>query len=218
MIKFKGIIFDIDGTLTSTNDLIFASFNHITEKYLGRTYTNEEIRQWFGPTEDVILKEFCGENYEKAREEYYKFYSDNHDMADIYPGIREILEELKSGGVLLSIFTGKGREAATITLKKLGIYKYFDLIITGDEVKEHKPSPEGIEKFLEKFDLKKEEVIMIGDAPSDIKAARAAGVKVASVLWDSLARHHVLKMDTDFVFNTVSELREFLLVGTEPTP
>ena len=218
MNHFKGIIFDIDGTLTSTNDLIFASFNHITEKYLGRTYTNEEIRQWFGPTEDVILKKFCGENYEKAREEYYKFYSDNHGMADIYPGMREILEELKSGGVLLSIYTGKGREAATITLKKLGIYKYFDLIITGDEVKEHKPSPEGIEKFLDKFDLKKEEVIMIGDAPSDIKAARAAGVKVASVLWDSLAKHHVLKMDTDFVFNTVSELREFLLFGTEPTP
>ncbi|HEY6907296.1 MAG TPA: HAD hydrolase-like protein, partial [Ignavibacteriaceae bacterium] len=150
MNHFKGIIFDIDGTLTSTNDLIFASFNFITGKYLGKTYTNEEILKWFGPTEDVILKEFCGDNYEKAREEYYKFYSDNHHMADIYPGIKEILEELKSNGVLLSIYTGKGREAATITLKKLGIYGYFDLIITGDEVQEHKPSPEGIEIFLDK--------------------------------------------------------------------
>ncbi len=145
MNQFKGIIFDIDGTLTSTNKLIFASFNFITEKYLGKTFTNEEILKWFGPTEDVILKEFCGDNYEKAREEYYKFYSDNHKrfMADIYPGIKEILDELKAQGVLLSIYTGKGREAARITLKKLGIYDYFDLIITGDEVKEHKPSPEG---------------------------------------------------------------------------
>jgi HAD superfamily hydrolase (TIGR01509 family) len=218
MNQFKGIIFDIDGTLTSTNELIFASFNFITKKYLGRTYTNEEILKWFGPTEDVILKEFCGDNYEKAREEYYKFYSDNHYMADIYPGVKEILEELKSRGVLLSIYTGKGREATSITLKKLGIYGYFDLIITGDEVKEHKPSPEGIEIFLKKFNLNKNDVIMIGDSPSDIKAARAAGVKVASVLWDSLARHHVLKMNSDYVFHTVAELKKFLLFNIKPTP
>ncbi len=218
MNQFKGIIFDIDGTLTSTNDLIFASFNFITKKYLGKTFSNEEIVKWFGPTEDVILKEFCGDNYEKARKEYYKFYSDNHYMADIYPGMDEILDVLKSQGVLLSIYTGKGREAATITLKKLGIYKYFDLIITGDEVKEHKPSPEGIEIFLDKFKLNKNEVIMIGDSPSDIKAAHAAGIKVASVLWDSLAKHHVLKMNSDYVFHTVSELKKFLLFDLRPTP
>jgi HAD superfamily hydrolase (TIGR01549 family) len=210
MNKFKGIIFDIDGTLTSTNDLIFASFNFITKKYLGKTFSNEEILKWFGPTEDVILKEFCGDDYEKACEEYYKFYSDNHFMADIYPGIKEILDELKANEVLLSIYTGKGKEAATITLKKLNIYKYFDLIITGDEIKEHKPSPEGIEIFLDKFNLKKDEVIMIGDSPSDINAARSAGVKVASVLWDSLSKNKVLKMDSDFVFHTVEELKYFL--------
>ncbi len=218
MNQFKGIIFDIDGTLTSTNDLIFASFNFITKKYLGKTYSNEEILKWFGPTEDVILKEFCGENYEKAREEYYRFYSDNHFMADIYPGVREILEELKSRGVLLSIYTGKGREAAAITLRKIGIYHFFDLIITGDEVKEHKPSPEGIEIFLEKFHLEKDDVIMIGDSPSDVKAAHAAGVKVASVLWDSLAKDHVLQMNSDYVFHTVAELKDFLLFSPRPTP
>lgn len=218
MHQFKGIIFDIDGTLTSTNNLIFASFNYITKKYLGKTYSNDEIVKWFGPTEDVILKEFTGDNYEKAREEYYKFYSDNHFMADIYPGIDEILKKLKSANTLLSIFTGKGREAATITLKKLGIYKYFDLIITGDEVKEHKPSPEGIEIFIKKYHLNKEDVIMIGDSPSDIKAAHAAGIKVASVLWDSLAKHHVLQMDSDYVFHTVAELKDFLFFSPRPTP
>ena len=139
-------------------------------------------------------------------------------MADIYPGMKEILIQLKEQGVLLSIYTGKGREAATITLRKLSIYEYFDLIITGDEVKEHKPSPEGIEIFLHKFHLNKNDVIMVGDSPSDIKAAHAAGVKVASVLWDSLARHSVLQMNSDYVFHTVAELKEFLLFNSQPTP
>ena len=132
--KFKGIIFDIDGTLTSTNELIFASFNHITEKYLGKTYSSDEIINLFGPTEDQILKDMCGDNFETAKKDYYDFYSGNHHMADLYPGIKDILSYLKENNILLSIYTGKGRKAAVITLKKLGIHDYFDLIITGDDV------------------------------------------------------------------------------------
>ena len=210
MNKYKGIIFDIDGTLTSTNELIFASFNHISGKYLNKKLTNEEIIALFGPTEDVILKEWAGEDYETARKEYYDYYSANHYLADLYPGIKDLLELIKSKNVLLSIYTGKGRTAAEITLKKLEIYYYFDLIITGDDIKEHKPSAEGIVKFIEKFKLPKENVLMIGDAPADIKAARAAGVEVASVVWDSYAKNEVLAFNSDYVFYTVDELTNYI--------
>lgn len=210
MSRYNGIIFDIDGTLTSTNELIFASFNHVAEKYLNRTFSGKELISLFGPTEDVILKQWCGEDYEQARKDYYHFYSEHHHMADLYPGIKEILRHLKSKQILLSVYTGKGKDAATITLKKLGIYSEFDLIITGDDVKEHKPSPEGINIFLEKFNLKKEEVLMVGDAISDIKAARKAGVKIASVVWDSYSKEEIIKLGSDYVFNTVEELKKFL--------
>ncbi len=210
MNKFSGIIFDIDGTLTSTNELIFASFNHITNKYLGKHLTPDEIIALFGPTEDVILKEWCGENYPVAREEYYTFYKDNHDMADLYPGIKDVLELVKSKNVPLSIYTGKGRDSAVITLKHLGIYEYFNMIVTGDDVAEHKPSPEGILKFVNEFKLENENVLMVGDAVSDIKAARSAGVKVASVLWDSYSKSEVIKYKSDYVFHSVNELRNML--------
>lgn len=210
MKNFDGIIFDIDGTLTSTNDLIFASFNYVMAKYLNKTLTNNEIISLFGPTEDVILEEWTGANYPHARQDYYDFYSENHEMADLYPGILEILTFIKSQNIPISIFTGKGREAAAITLKKLRIYDFFELIITGDDVNEHKPSPEGILKFIEKYKLNHERVLMIGDSPSDIIASRAAGVKVASVLWDSYSKEKVLEMKSDFVFNTVAELQNFL--------
>ncbi|MEJ2613974.1 MAG: HAD-IA family hydrolase [Ignavibacteriaceae bacterium] len=208
--KYKGIIFDIDGTLTSTFDLIFASFNYVMKKYLNKNYTNEEIISLFGPTEDQILDRLCGENAEKAKEDYYNFYSENHHMADLYPGIKELLKFIRSKDVYLSIYTGKGRKAATITLKKLEIFDYFNLIISGDEVKEHKPSPEGIELFIDKFKLQKEKVLMIGDAPTDIKAARAAGVEIASVLWDSYSKEQVLKLKSDYFFHSVTELSEFI--------
>ena len=210
MKNFEGIIFDIDGTLTSTNELIFASFNHIAKKYLNKTFSNEEIIKLFGPPEDVIIKKFCGERFEEGKKDYYDFYTENHHMADLYPGIVNILKIIKEKNIPLSIYTGKGREAAIITLKKLEIFDYFDLIITGDDVKVHKPSPEGINVFVDQFNLNKDKVLMIGDSVGDIKAAHSAGVKIASVVWDSLSKDKVLTMNADYLFHTVEELEKFL--------
>lgn len=210
MKKYDGIIFDVDGTLASTNDLIFASFNYITKKYMNKTLTNEEIISLFGPTEDGILKNWFQEKYPAVSKDYHEYYRDKHHMADLYPGIKDLLKFIKSKDVLLSIYTGKGREAALITLEVLEIIEYFDMIVAGDDVKEHKPSPEGIEIFINKFNLDKKKVLMVGDSPGDIKAARSAGVKIASVLWDSYAKDKVLLMNSDYFFHSVDELKEFL--------
>jgi len=209
MRKYDGVIFDIDGTLTSTNELIFSTFNHITKKYLNKTMTDQEIIALFGPTEEKILEDWFGEQAPAVKSDYYNFYNDNHHLADIYPGMRELLQFLKEQNILLSIYTGKGREASLITLKKLGIDHNFDLIITGSDVAEHKPSPEGIQLFVDKFQLQKEKVLMVGDAPADIYAARSAGVDVASVLWDSYAYDKVLTMKSDYLFHSVEELHQF---------
>lgn len=208
---FKGIIFDIDGTLTSTNQLIFDSFNHIAEKYLNRTFTDEEIISLFGPTEDVILKDWCGDDFELAQKDYYEYYKSHHSIAQLYPGIKDLLIHLKTIGILLSIFTGKGKQASLITLEELSIINYFDLIITGDDVENHKPSSEGIVKFIYKYNFKKDEVLMIGDSVADVKASKEAGIKIASAMWDSYAAERVKNLGSDYYFNTVDELKEFLL-------
>ncbi len=211
MKNFDGFIFDIDGTLTSTNELIFESFRHVTKKYLNKSVTDEEIIEMFGPTEDVILKEWMKEDYHDARKDYFDFYSNNHHlMADVYPGIKEILQFIKSKDIPLSIYTGKGKDSSEITLKKIGVYHLFDMVVSGDDVEIHKPSPEGINVFVEKFNLNRDRVLMVGDAPADIIAARTAGVKVASVVWDSYAKEKVMQMNADYIFESVDLLKEFL--------
>lgn len=208
---FKGYIFDIDGTLTSTNDLIFASFNHVTKKFLGKNYSNEEIIELFGPTEDFILEKLMGDKFEEAKTEYYKFYEEMHEsMADSYPGIKKIVLKIKETGLPLGIYTGKGRTSSIITLKKIGLYETFDLLVSGDDVNEHKPSPEGIKQFAQKFNLDTNEILMIGDAPADIIAAKNAGAKSASVLWDSYAADTAKKLNANFYFNSVIELENFI--------
>jgi pyrophosphatase PpaX len=212
---FDGFIFDIDGTLTSTNRLIFDSFNFIAKKYLNKSFTDDEIISLFGPTEDVILKEWCGNKYEEARKDYYRYYSDHHGIAGLYEGIREILQYLHRKKYPLGIFTGKGRDASMITLKKLGVDHYFDLIVTGDDVVNHKPSAEGILRFVNHFKLKPERVLMIGDSVSDVIASKEAGIKIASVLWDSYAEEKVKTMQSEYYFYSVEELREFLYSVTK---
>ena len=207
---FDGFIFDIDGTLTSTNQLIFDSYNFIAKKFLNRTFTNEEIICLFGPTERQIIEKLFGENHTEVIKDYYKFYGDNHSMAFIYPGLKEILIELKNHNYPVGIFTGKGRDSSMITLTKLGVVKYFDLIVTGDDVLNPKPSPEGILKFVNEFRLNPERVLMIGDSVSDVNAAKDAGVKIASVLWDSYGIEEVKTLKSNYYFHSVKEFSEFL--------
>jgi HAD superfamily hydrolase (TIGR01549 family) len=211
MRKFDGFIFDIDGTLASTNELIFSTFRYITKKYLNKNISNEEIIELFGPTEDVILKIFMKDNYEDAKKDYYEFYENNHDaMADVYPGLKEILEMIKTAGIPLSIYTGKGRQSSIITLTKIGVIDYFELIVTGDDVPEPKPSRLGIDAFVNKFNLDRDRVLMIGDSPADIIAAREANVKMASVVWDAYAKDKVISLNNNYLFHSVDELHKFI--------
>ena len=209
--NFGGIIFDLDGTLAETHELIFASFNHIAEKYLNKRMTNVEIASHFGPTEDVILKNWAKGNYDQARKDYYDYYESRHDeMVTIFPGLKEIIQLIKNKNIPLGIFTGKGYDSTIITLKAIGLHNLFDMIVTGDDVEEHKPSPEGINKFVEKFGLDRNKVLMVGDAHVDVIAAKQAGVKVAAVLWDSLTADKIKNLNPDYIFHAIEEFSNFI--------
>ncbi len=221
--KIKCVIFDLDGTIAQTNELIFETFNYIAQKYTGRTFSPEEISsKFFGPPEEGGIRKLLelkgdrsfGENFEltlkSAVDEFYSYYESNHHKAKVYEGIKDLLLFLKSKGLKLAIFTGKGKVTTSITLRKLGLEDFFDVVITGDDVKLHKPSGEGIKKILEITGLSPDEVVLVGDAVSDVKAGREAGVKVISALWDSYSREKVINLKPDFIVNSVSELRELI--------
>ncbi|MDE3056935.1 MAG: HAD family hydrolase [Bacteroidota bacterium] len=218
MHRLKCIIFDMDGTLTQTNQLIYDSFNFIAENYLHKRFTPPEITAFFGPPEKEAIENMIGpEHIGDAMKEYYRFYEERHnELAALYPGIENILQFVKSQQMLIGLFTGKGRRTTEITLKKFRIARYFDIVVTGDDVKNFKPSSEGIRKIMRRFSLSPDEVLMVGDAVADVKASHDAGVKIAAVLWDSYGKEKVLQIlktplgETDFVFHDVVEFQSWL--------
>lgn len=202
------VIFDVDGTLTRTNELIFASFNHVAARHLNRTFSPPEIVALFGPPEEgALLKVFGPDHLDAIMEELLKFYAANHAaMASLHPGVEDLLRFLRGAGLGLAVFTGKGRRTTAITLDALGIAEYFDCVITGNDVTHYKPDPEGILRILEHFRVGPRQALMIGDSVSDIKASRAAGVPVASVVWDAYDPARVRAANPDCVFETVEEI------------
>ena len=202
----------MDGTLTQTNRLIFDSFNFIAQRYEQRTYTEREITAMFGPPEEGALLNIVGEQrIDSALEEYLDFYRQNHEkLASLYPGIVDILKFLQSKGCKLALFTGKGIHSTNITLEEFGLKPYFEYVVTGNDVVNHKPSAEGIQKIMSHFSLQPERVLMVGDSVGDVKASREAGVKIAAVLWDSYAKEKVLQMGTDYTFHSVDEFFDWL--------
>ena len=206
------IVFDMDGTLTETSQLIYDSFNHIARMYTGKTYTIPEITAMFGPPEEGALLAIVNkEQIDEAMKEYLLFYRTHHNhLARLFPGIEEILKFIKERGKKLAIFTGKGIHTTTITLQEFSIEEHFDYIVTGNDVVKHKPSSEGLQKIMEHFGLKPNNVLMVGDSAVDAEAAHEAGIEIAAVVWDSYAKEKVLQMKTDYVFYNVGEFHDWL--------
>jgi pyrophosphatase PpaX len=212
MKHLKCVVFDMDGTLTQTNQLIYDSFNYIAQKYAGRSYTIPEIHAMFGPPEEeALLAIVRPDQIDEVMKDYLAFYRANHNrLARLYPGIEDILRYTKELGKYLALFTGKGIKTAGITLQEFHIDKYFDFVVSGNDVVNRKPSSEGLHKIMDHFGLQPNEVLMVGDAVSDVKAAHEAGVKVAAVVWDSYAKDMVMQMKSDFMFHDVGEFHSWL--------
>ncbi|MEE9289086.1 MAG: HAD family hydrolase [Bacteroidota bacterium] len=208
MEKLSCVIFDLDGTLAQTNQLIFAAFNHVAQQYVSKTYSPEEITAMFGPPEEAAVESMVGQVHSReAMSSLLEYYGDHHgEFAWIHPGVEEMLEYLKSRNVRLGLFTGKGRSTTEITLVEFGLKRFFDVIVTGNDVVSHKPSAEGIRKILRAMNLKTECAVFVGDSINDIRAAREAGVLIASVVYDSFAKEKVLEMNPDLVFHSVDGL------------
>lgn len=217
MARFSCVIFDVDGTLTRTNDLIFASFNHVAAKYLGKTFSPKEIVALFGPPEEgALARVLPAEVLDTAMNELCEFYEHHHaSMAFLHPGLDGAIALLRKRNVKTAVFTGKGRRTALTTLRAFGLESSMDLIVSGNDVIEHKPHPEGIRKVLKTLAVPAEATVMVGDSLGDLRASRGAHVAMAAVLWDSYERERLLAAGPDYAFNSVPEFASWLEQNTQ---
>jgi pyrophosphatase PpaX len=185
--KYKVLLFDLDGTLCDTDEMLIQSFFALYKKYRpAKIRTREELIYFSGPP---IKKTLVDEFPDYTFEEIYKAFQET--SRELYlPYVKafdkeiETLKKLRKAGYLLGVVTNKGAPLTKYSLEVSHIDGLFDVVISADDVNAPKPSPLGIEKALERLAIaNKEEVLYIGDNDIDYETASNAGVDAMLVTW-----------------------------------
>jgi phosphoglycolate phosphatase/pyrophosphatase PpaX len=211
MHKVKGVIFDLDGTIGNTLPLIIAAFKKALTPLIQRTPSEKEIIETFGPTEEGTVMALAPDHYEKGVKDFLFHYEALHQMCPSpFDGITDLLHQLKNKKVRTALVTGKGNVSTEITLKQFKINEYLELIETGSPYGSIKT--EGMLAVLKKFrGIAREEMVYVGDQPTDIIASREAGIPVVAAAWAVTAEPGKLRaLQPDAIFYTFPEFSKWL--------
>lgn len=180
-------IFDMDGTLIDSSQVIINAINHVRENMglsaMDDAYILKSIN------EELInpARHFYGiEAFEPIHEEWFSsYYSANHDKEiTLYEGISELLEAIKAKDAKLAIATNAYRVSTMESLKHLGIENFFDAVVTYDDVgKVGKPDPKMLFTILDNLQVAKKDSIFIGDSHKDRVASNKANIDFLMVNW-----------------------------------
>lgn len=213
--KIDTVLFDLDGTLINTNELIIASFLHTLDHYFPNQYTRERVIDFIGPS---LNESFGGLNPEKVEEMTLMYRAFNHqkhdELVEEYETVRETVQALHEKGYKLGIVTTKRSETARMGLKLTGLESYFQVLVGIDDVEKVKPDPEPLMKALAQLGSTPERTVMVGDSQYDILGGKNTGTKTAAVAWTIKGREFLEAYDPDVMLETMADLLLFL--GEDP--
>ncbi len=185
----KAVIFDKDGVLMLTEEIYFRAFRDTVKKYGGnKEFTWEDHYHYIGtPTSETFfaVREKYGltvsfdEFVETYRRGYRKIIEEEGLKSPT--GVKELLDSLKKENIPFAIGTGGGAKSTELTLRKAGLFEYFNIFVTADDVANGKPDPETFFLAAKKLGVKPDDCVVIGDAINDVLAAKSAGMKMIAI-------------------------------------
>ena len=205
-------IFDLDGTLIDTVPLIVASHRHALTTVLGREVPESALREGIGRP---LLEQMRIFDEERAQELFDVYREFNHRVHDeyvtVFPGMLELCDDLRASGVPVGVATSKMLDAVLLAYGVVpGLEERIDALVTIESTATHKPGPEPIEYALELLGRPKEGVVYVGDAASDLQAARAAGIAAVGVTWGAADHDGLAVEHPDAIASTPAELAGIL--------
>lgn len=206
----KAVLFDFDGTLIDTNELIFKSYRKAFNEVLNREIEDEEILKLYGRPLYGSLMEY-GEPGEMLYKVYREFNETQHDLlAKPFDGVCEGIKEISDKGYKIGIVTSKRIHLVKRGLDLIGISDFFDVIITPDDTQKGKPDPEPILLGCEKLDVLPKETVYVGDSIFDMQAAKAAGTQLCAVKYTLTDHQSILAFEPEFFVDSIQEFANCL--------
>jgi pyrophosphatase PpaX len=210
----RGILWDLDGTLVDSVELIVASYQHAFTSVLGRPWDEAEIKTWIGQSLIGAMRRVAPDHADELFRAYTEWNEANTErMLHAYPGVPELLRELARRGVRQGVVTSKRDEPAHWALRLAGLDDVLPLLVSHHDVDEHKPSPKPLLLGASRLGLEPAGCVYVGDAAVDALAARNAGMASIAVTWGAGTRADIANARPGRVCDTVDELRAELLGG-----
>ena len=209
MNKLDTIIFDLDGTLIDTNQIIIDSFRETFNKHFPEeTITLDDIKSFIGPTLEQTFGKYTNDPFkiQDMIDTYRTYYVENEmGSFEIYPNVKEVLKDLKDDGYNLAILTSKFKKAAWPSFTHYNLDSIFDVFISLDDVEKPKPDKNAVETVLSHFPESKT-AIMIGDNQGDILAGKNANIYSAGVAWSLKGAAHLMEVNPDFMLSDMKDI------------
>jgi pyrophosphatase PpaX len=208
-VSFSTFLFDLDGTLIDSVELILRSYRHTLRVHRGIEPPDEEWMAGLGTPLWVQFRRWTDDEAEiRAMVETYRDYNLSHhdDWVRPYDGVVDQVRSLRAGGKTLGLVTSKLRGGALRGLRLVGIEEEFTVVVGSDEVTNPKPHPEPVLTALSRLGRPAKGAVFIGDSRHDLESGRAAGVKTAAVLWGPFARADLQDLAPDYWLETPADL------------
>lgn len=205
--NFDGVLFDLDGTLLDTRDLIVESYQHTFRCHLDRDVSREEILSKFGYTLVDHFRCYPEADLDAMISTYRTYNLARHDELTImFPDVKESLQQLSGLGCRLGIVSSKARQTVLKGLELFDLRRYFSAIVCFEDTARHKPHPDPVTLGRSLLGLEAPKAVMVGDSPFDIAAARAAGVKAAAVGWSCFPEDELARERPDYILREIGEI------------
>jgi pyrophosphatase PpaX len=210
--RYPTVLFDLDGTLIDSGEIILASFRYATKTVLAREIPDEVLGAAVGGSN--ILEQMRAFDDERA-DELVRVYREHneplHDDLEVFEGIERVLDRLKSEGRQLGIVTAKRRRTVDLAFTILPLERYFDTVVTAEQTEHHKPHPEPVLTALDRLGSQAGEAAFVGDSPFDMGAGKAAGVFTVAVSWGKIhPAERLVEAGADTVVHSPQELLDVL--------
>ncbi len=216
--KFKGAVFDLDGTLADTLESIAYCGNYAMRSCKLPDIPFEKYRYFVGEGADTLIKRcliYSGDeelkNFEKAYAKYQIIFKEECLFnVTVYPGMLETLQEMKANGIKLAVLSNKPNERTLDVVYSLFGRDLFDTVLGHRPGIAKKPSPQGVQEILSGWEMDAKDILFVGDSATDMITGNAAGATTVGVLWGFRDRAELEKHRAQKIIERPEELLELL--------
>lgn len=206
------VIFDFDGTLANTNQMILNSFKHIYSVFHNKELDENYVMSTFGePLTLTLTRDFGEYNFEDVIECYREYQKNRfNDEVTLYETVEETLKYLKSKNIKMGIATSRLRNSTLSALENFNISHYFDVIVAADDVEKHKPDKEPLIKAIQGLNSSPDKTLYVGDSKFDMECALNANATPALAGWQFGSKELAEKYNIEYVLEKMWDLTKII--------